>query len=130
MANRSGEFNVAHSLTSDFTSSNFDTTSFANDAFILNLFIATARTLPILDRTEDALAKKTVTLRLERAVVDGLGLFNFAVRPAHDVVAGRDPDSDLVEQADVCHIALSYLLKLEGQSQAVPRLKTMEKMPI
>ena len=96
---------MAHSLTSNLASGDFNSTSFANDALVFNLLITAASTLPILYRAEDALTEQTVTLRLERTVVNSLWLLYFAVRPPHDVFTARDSDSDLVEQADVCHIS-------------------------
>src|SRR5690606_1477687 len=44
-----------------------------------------------------ARAEETVTLRLERAVVDGLGLLDLAERPGADLLRARDRDLDLIE---------------------------------
>src|SRR5437667_3724279 len=72
-------------------------------------------TLPVLHRTEDALAEQPVPLRLERAVVDGLGLGHLAPRPPGplalqlealallrvarpaDLLGRGDPDLDVIE---------------------------------
>ena len=94
---------MSHPLTSNLTSCDFNATSFANDALVLDLLIPTASAFPVFDWSENAFAEQAIALGLERAVVDGLGLFDFAMRPTHDVFTARDSDSDLVEQADVCH---------------------------
>ena len=58
-----------------------DAAAVADDAAVADPLVLAAVALPVLDRTEDALAEQTVLLRLERPVVDGLRLRHFAVRP-------------------------------------------------
>ena len=94
---------MAHPFTSHFAARDFHTAPFANDALVLDLLISAAGAFPVLDWAEDALAEQAISLRLERAVVDSLRLLDFTMRPTHDVFTARDSDSDLVEQADVCH---------------------------
>jgi hypothetical protein len=48
-------------------------------------------------RPEDLGAEQPVTFRLERAVVDGLRLFHFAVRPRADFLRRREANLDRVE---------------------------------
>src|SRR3546814_3475866 len=52
----------------------------------------------MLDRTEEARAEQAVAFRLERPVVDGLGLLDPAERPRADALRRGDPDLDLVER--------------------------------
>ena len=77
----SGEFDMTHSLSSDFRFGNFDAALFADDTFISYSFIFTAVALPVLGRSENSLAVQTVFLGFLRAVVNGLGAGNLAVRP-------------------------------------------------
>ena len=94
---------MPHSLTSNLASRDLYAASFANDALVLDLLISTAGAFPVFDWSEDALAEQAISFGLERAVIDSLRLLDFTMRPAHDVFTARDSDSDLVEQADVCH---------------------------
>ena len=78
MRNRRGQFDMAHAFASDFSDSHFYAAFFANDAFVLHALILAAKALIILHRTKDACAEQAVPLWLERAVVNGFWLFNFA----------------------------------------------------
>src|SRR3546814_20974230 len=53
--------------------------------------------LVVLDRPEDGRAEQAVALGLEGAVVDGLGLLDFAKRPRADQVRRGQRDLDRVE---------------------------------
>src|SRR5256886_15134692 len=53
----------------------------ADHAALADPLVLAAMALPVLHRTEDALAEQPVPLRLEGAVVDGLRLRHFAPRP-------------------------------------------------
>src|SRR4051812_25348664 len=89
---------MAHSLTADFRDGDLDAALFADDALVLHALVLAAQALVILDRTEDARAEQAVTLGLERAVVDRLGLLDLAERPAADALRGGNADLDLVER--------------------------------
>src|SRR5581483_977908 len=65
---------------------------------------------------EDARAEQAVPLRLEGAVVDGLGLLDLAERPGGDVVGARDRDANLIEGRR------QHLLLLEEVGDLVHRL--------
>src|SRR4030095_5923961 len=84
----------------------------ADDALVADALVLAAIALPVLRRTEDALAEETVTLRLERAVVDRLRLGDLARGPVADLLAGRKPDANGVEIIDVDQRA-SLLLPLK-----------------
>src|SRR3974390_2196463 len=64
---------------------------------MLHALVLAAQALPVGDRPEDARAEQAVTFRLERAVVDGLRLGYFAVRPATDLLRRGQADADRVE---------------------------------
>jgi len=67
---------------------------------MLDAFILAARTLPILDGTEDAFAEQATFFRLERAVVDGFGILDFALGPRADRVRRCHGDPDVVNLVD------------------------------
>ena len=73
-----GEFDVPHALATDLAQGDFDAATIADDAAITDALVLTAMAFPVLDRTKNALAEQAVLLGLERAVVDGLGLRDFA----------------------------------------------------
>ncbi|MNJ68319.1 hypothetical protein D3C77_645560 [compost metagenome] len=64
---------------------------------MLQALVLAAQALVVFDRAKDLGAEQTVTFRLERAVVDGLGLANFAVRPRTDLLGRGDADLDGIE---------------------------------
>src|SRR5574344_1871580 len=72
---------MSGAFTAYFEVGNFDTAAIADDTLIADALEFTAVAFPFLCGTENAFAEKTVALRAEGAVVDGLWLLNFAVRP-------------------------------------------------
>ena len=89
MRDRRGELDMAHALAADLRHGDFDAALLADDALVLHALVLAAQALVVLDRTEDARAEQAVTLRLERAVVDGLRLLDLAERPASGSCSGR-----------------------------------------
>jgi hypothetical protein len=83
---RRGQLDVAHALAADLRQRDFDAALVADDALVLHALVLAAQALPVLDRTEDARAEQAVALRLEGAVVDGLGLLDLAERPGPDLL--------------------------------------------
>ena len=65
-----------------------DAALLADDAAVLHALVLAAVALVVLHRAEDLRAEQAVALRLERAVVDGLGLLDLAVRPLADLLRG------------------------------------------
>ncbi len=103
VGHRSGELDVAHPLPANLGAGHLDAAALADDALEADPLVLTAVALPVPLRTEDLLAEEPVLLRLERAVVDGLGLLDLAVGPLTDVVGGGETDAQLVEEVDVEH---------------------------
>ncbi len=95
---RSGQLDVAHALAADLRNGHLDAALLADDALVLHALVLAAQALVVLDRAEDAGAEQAVTLGLERAVVDGLRLLDFAERPAADLFRARNADPDLVKR--------------------------------
>src|SRR5687767_8331332 len=76
-----GELDVTHALATDASKGDFDAAAVADDSAITDSLVLAAVTLPILHWSEDPLAEEAILLRLEGAVVDGLGLQYLAPRP-------------------------------------------------
>ena len=97
MRDRAGQLNMAHALTTNARQGNLDTTLFTNDTAVLEALVFSAQTLVVLDRAEDLGTEKTVALRLEGTVVNGLRLLHFAKGPGTDHVRRRQANTDGVE---------------------------------
>src|SRR4029079_18441063 len=97
---------VAHALATNFRERHFHAALLADHAAVLEALVFTAQALVILHWTENLRAEEAVTLGLERAVVDRLGLLHFAVRPRADLLGRSEPDLDRVE-----FLFLRYLLE-------------------
>ena len=78
VGDRGRKLDVAHALTTHLGASYLDAAALADDALESDTLVLAAVALPVLRRTEDLLTEESVLLRLERAVVYGLGLFDFA----------------------------------------------------
>src|SRR3546814_14423808 len=88
---------MAHPLATDLRDGDLDAALLADDALVLHALVLAAQAFVILDRAEDARAEQAVTLGLERAIVDRLGLLDLAERPRADATGRGDADLDLVE---------------------------------
>src|SRR5690606_11511007 len=75
----SGELDVAHALTTDLGARDLHATTLADDPLEAHALVLAAVALPVPGGAEDLLAEESVLLRLERAVVDGLGLLDLTV---------------------------------------------------
>src|SRR5690606_5623592 len=91
---RAGQLDVTHAFTADFGDRDFDAALLADDATMLQALVLAAQALVVFDRPEDFRAEQTVALGLERAIVDGLGLADFTVRPRADFLGRGDADLD------------------------------------
>src|SRR5207247_5965304 len=69
----------------------------ANHSAVLHALVLTAQTLPVGDGAKNLRAKQPVTLGLKRAVVDGLGLGDFAVGPRANFFRTCQTDADGIE---------------------------------
>src|ERR1700722_3664399 len=97
MRHRRGELDVAHPLAPHLGQRDLDAALLADDAAELHPLVLAAQALIVFDRAKYARAEQSVALRLERAVVDRLGLLDLAIRPAPDLLRARHLDLDLVE---------------------------------
>src|SRR5690606_37257102 len=94
---RRGQVDVAHALAADLGQGDLGAALLAHHATVLHALVLAAQALVVLDRTEDRGAKQAVTLGLERAVVDRLGLLHLAEGPRADQVRRSQGDLDRVE---------------------------------
>src|SRR5205814_5170370 len=92
-----GQVDVPHALAAHLLARHLDAAALADDALVADALVLAAIALPVLRRTEDALAEETVALGLERAVVDCLRLGDLAGGPVANLLAGRKPDANGVE---------------------------------
>src|SRR5205823_10210374 len=104
---RRGEVDVTHALATHLLPRHLDAAALADDALVADALVLAAVALPVARRSEDALAEEAVALRLQRAVVDRLGLRDLTRGPVADLLARGEPDPDRVEIIDVDQSALS-----------------------
>ena len=81
-----GQFNMSHPFATDLGLDDLYPAFFTNNAPVFHALIFSAITFIILGRAEYFGTKKTVPFRLESPVVDGLRLFNLAMRPFPDLL--------------------------------------------
>ena len=98
-----GQLAVAHPFAAHVGAGHLDAAAFADDALETHPLVLAAVTLPVPGGAEDLLAEEAVTLRLEGAVVDGLGLLDLTVAPLADLVGARQSDAELVVDVHVQH---------------------------
>src|SRR5437868_10819259 len=121
---------MAHPLAADLRDGDLDAALLADDALVLHPLVLAAQALVVLGRTEDARAEQAVTLGLERAVVDGLGLLDLAERPRTDLLRRGQSDTDLVEGRsglDRVEDVQDFLVHLGSFCGSVPAKMTSAK---
>ena len=96
VARRHGQFDVAHAFAAHAGERHLDAATVADDAAVLDAFILAAGTFPVLDGAENAFAEKAALFRLERAVIDGLGILDFALAPRPDGFRRRERNADVI----------------------------------
>ena len=69
---------MAHPLAANFCARYFNAALIADDSLMLNSLISSAVAFPVLCRSKNPLAEKSILFRLERAVIDSLGLCDLA----------------------------------------------------
>jgi hypothetical protein len=83
---------VAHALAANLGAGHLDAAALADDPLVTDPLVLAAVALPVLGRTEDALAEQPVLLGLQGPVIDRLRLGDLAVAPAADLLAGGEAD--------------------------------------
>ena len=109
VAHRSGQLDVAHTLTANLGLGHLDAAAVADLALITDALILAAVALPVLGRSKNALAVQAVALRLQGAVVDGLGLLHLTVAPLADLLRRGKADFNGIENV-VFHETNPFLI--------------------
>jgi hypothetical protein len=116
------QLDVSQALAADFRKRDFNAAFVADHAPMLHALVFAAQALPVGYGAEDAGAEQAVPLRLEGAVVDGLGLGHFAMGPAPDFFRRGQADADGIEIRDgVLH------LERARTKQGAPPLPALER---
>ena len=94
MGDWTGQRDMPHPLPTDLGLNDLNAALLTHDPTVAHAFVFAAVTLIVLGRTEYLGAEQAVTLRLERAIIDGLGLLHLPMRPGTDHIrrGQRDPD--------------------------------------
>src|SRR6185369_9722917 len=96
MADRHGQFDVAHAFAADARERDFNAAAVADHAAVLDAFILSAGAFPVLDRAENAFAEQAALLGLERAVIDRFGVLHFPLGPGTNGFGRRDGNRDVL----------------------------------
>jgi hypothetical protein len=79
MSHRDYQTDVSATLAAHLLFCYLHTATLADTTLVADALVLSAVALIVLDRTENALAEQTVTLRLVGTIVDGLGLEHLTV---------------------------------------------------
>ena len=93
--------------------------TFADDAAVLHAFVLAAVAFVVLHGAEDLRAEQAVAFGLERAVVDGLRLLDFAVGPFADILRRGDGNLNGFQIADLARIGGSELRTEKRSSRLI-----------
>src|SRR5712692_2540819 len=94
------QLDVAEALAADLAQGDFDAAFVADHAAVLHPLVLAAQAFPVGDGAKNLGAEEAVALRFERAVVDGLRLGHFAVRPRTNFLRARQADANGIEIGD------------------------------
>src|SRR5713226_7776747 len=94
---RRSQLDVAKALATNLAERHFHAALVANHAAVLHALVLAAEALPVGDRAKNLGAKQAVAFRLEGAVIDGLRLGDFAVRPGTNFFGTRQADANGIE---------------------------------
>ena len=94
------ELDVAEALAANFAERDFNAALIADDSAMLHALVFAAEAFPVGDGAKNFGAEKAVTFGLEGAVVDGLWLGDFAVRPRADTLWTRQTYANRIEIGD------------------------------
>ena len=92
-----GKVNMAHSFTTDFRLNDLDPALLADNASMTHPFVFATITLIVFGRSKYFCAKKPVTLRLKRAIIDGFRFLDLAMGPRANHLFGRQRDLDRIK---------------------------------
>ena len=88
---------MAHPFAADARQRDLHAAPVADHALVFDALIFSAGAFPIPGRTKNAFAEEAAFLRLKRAVIDRLGIFDLAFAPRPHRIAGSNTDCDLIK---------------------------------
>src|SRR5260370_2336142 len=94
------QLDVAEAPAAHFPQGDFNAALIADHAAMLHPLVLAAQALPVGDGAKNLGAEEAVALGFERAVVDGLRLGHFAVRPGTNFFRALQADTNGIEIAD------------------------------
>ena len=94
---RDSKFDVAHAFATDLGVSHFNAATVADDALVADALELTAVAFPVLNRSKDLFAEKTILFRLEGTVVNRFRLCHFAIGPVTDQVRGGEMNRNVAK---------------------------------
>src|SRR5262245_58643279 len=94
------KLDVAEAFAADFRQGDLDAALVADHSAVLHPLVFAAQAFPVGDRAENLCAEQSVTLGLERTVVDGLRLGDFTVRPRTNFLRAGQADTDRIKISD------------------------------
>ena len=101
---RCRQVNVTHAFATHFGLCHFNAALLADHAAVLQTLVFTAQAFVVFDGAKNLGAEQTITLRLERAIVDGFRLFNFAERPRTDFFGRSQSNADGIKMLVRCEL--------------------------
>src|SRR5258708_4362050 len=97
---RRSQFDVAEALAADFAERDFNAALVTDNTAMLHPLVFAAQALPVGDGAKDLGAEKAVALGLKGAVINSLGLGDFAMGPRTDFFRTRQADANGIEISD------------------------------
>ena len=120
MRDRRGQTDVAQALATYLGLNDLDTALFADHPSVLHALVLAAVALVVLHRPKDLGAEQAVALGLEGSVVDGLRLFDLAVRPFADLIRRCKRDTDGRKRKWILRLFEEVENVLHGHSKCLP----------
>ncbi len=108
MGNGAGKLNMAHAFTTHLGQRNFNTALFADNTAEFHPLVFAAKAFIVLDRTKNTRAEQAIPFWLERTIVDGLGLLDFAIRPGTDLFGRCQLNLDLIKRHRLAGLAKNF----------------------
>ena len=97
MGARCRQIDVAHAVTANLGLGDFNAAFLADHAAMLEALVLATEAFVVLDGAKNLGAEKTITLRLEGAVIDSLWFLDFAEGPRADLFGRGHADLDGIE---------------------------------
>src|SRR5205807_10103166 len=95
--NRYRQFDVTHALAANARQGDFYAAPVTDHSLVFDALVFSARTFPVPGRTKNAFTEKAALLRFKGAVIDRLGIFDFAFAPRTHGIARGNADGDLIK---------------------------------